>query len=61
MPTTTKSITGRKKRSSTLIPDRNLQELQGKQKGKAVNLLKERKAKTLTYHQHSGLMQNLKD
>ena len=31
----------------------------GKPKGKAVILLKERKAKTLTFHQHGGLTQNL--
>jgi hypothetical protein len=39
MPTTTKSITGRKKRSSALIPDRNLQELQGKQKKREKQLI----------------------
>ncbi len=40
------------------ILERNLQELQGKLKGKSVILLKERE--TLTYHQHGRLMQKFK-
>ena len=60
MPTTAKSITGRKERNSALKSQKESTRTTGKLKGKTVILFKERKKETFTYHQHSGLTQNSK-
>ncbi len=46
------------KKNNTLKSREKSTRTTGKPKGKAVILLKEGKAKTLTFHQHGGLTQN---